>query len=461
MAFIKGFLAGSVVSVVGLSTMAVLLPIEVATQEPQPVVAVAPASVPLRDTSIGSQQPATQPSISTPVAPVRSPAVDPSIARDTGRLPDVTPNTETPSLPARRMAEAESATPLQPTGPEPTTDVSTEAAVTGTQNPERVSVGGGVTLPIANTTPEIVEDDRQASASLPRTDGSGTIQRPSAPQRATVAGSLAPPQAPLSPNQARNPQPRTLEPAGNTFLPERAPIAPGQAPRELYAASFLDTGARPLLSVLLVDAGPDGIATAALSGLQFPVTFAVPVDLPDAAERARAYRAAGFEVMAMVPSDDRGTLSDLSAAEVEERLNAFLDAVPEAIGVLDREGGDIPRDNRVTRAALASVQASGHILVTRRETGFNSVDAIADVDGIPTATVSLVLPVGADGAVIRGELERASVNARSAGGLVVLGRTDRGTITSLFAWVLGSGTRTVDLAPVTALIKRLDDTSEL
>ncbi|MBB5514734.1 polysaccharide deacetylase 2 family uncharacterized protein YibQ [Rubricella aquisinus] len=464
MAFIKGFLTGSVVSIAGLSALAILQPIQIQTAAPEPVVSAAPATpAPQRDASIGSQTTAAQPVISTPAAPSAAPAVDPNIARDTGVLSPVEQITETPPAPAptRRMAEAVAPLPEQPTGPRPAEQVTTQAGISGTANPERVRVGGGATQGLGAPAAQLPDETQQATASLPRTDGSGTILRPSAPQRTSVSSSLAPPSAPASPAPARAPQPRTLETTGNSFLPERTPVAEGQAPRELYAANFADTGARPLLSMLLVDAGEDGLATSALAGFQFPVTFAVPVDLPDAEERARAYRAAGFEVMAMVPRDERGDLSGLSAVEIEARLLAFLEAVPEAIGILDREGGDIPRDNGVTRAALATVAATGHILVTRRETGFNSVDALADVDGIPTATVTIVLPSGAGGDVIRSELNRASVNARSVGGLVVLGRTDRETITSLFTWVLGAGTRTVDLAPVTALVKRLDDAGEL
>jgi polysaccharide deacetylase 2 family uncharacterized protein YibQ len=464
MAFIKGFLTGSVVSIAGLSALAILQPIQVEAPASEPVAAAAPVvPAPRQDTSIGSQTTASQPEISTPAAPAAAPAVDPNIARDTGTLSPVEQITDAPPTPAptRRMAEAVSPLPEQPTGPAPAEQVTTQAGISGTANPERVRVGANSAQGLGAPSAQLPDDNQQASASLPRTDGSGTILRPNAPQRTTVTSSLAPPEAPSSPSSARSPQPRTLETTGNAFLPERTPIAEGQAPRDLYAANFVDTGARPLMSMLLVDAGEDGLATSALAGFQFPVTFAVPVDLPDAETRARDYRAAGFEVMAMVPRDERGNLAGLSAAEVEARLVSFLDAVPEAIGILDRAGGDIPRDNSVTRAALATVQATGHILVTRRETGFNSVDAIADVDGIPTATVSLVLPSGGGGDVIRSELNRASVNARSSGGEVILGRTDRETITSLFTWVLGAGTRTVDLAPVTALVKRLDDAGQL
>ncbi len=70
------------------------------------------------------------------------------------------------------------------------------------------------------------------------------------------------------------------------------------------AEPFETTAGDPLMSIILMDTGQDRdedtIGLAALRSFPYPLSFAVDTGLPDAAERAEAYRAAGYEVLALV-----------------------------------------------------------------------------------------------------------------------------------------------------------------
>ncbi|MEO1422468.1 MAG: divergent polysaccharide deacetylase family protein [Pseudomonadota bacterium] len=230
-------------------------------------------------------------------------------------------------------------------------------------------------------------------------------------------------------------------------------------PWRLHSAAFLDTGDKPLLSVILQDVGEKGIDVSALSGLQFPVTFAVPVDLPDATERAKAYRAAGFEVMAMVPAGPMGDLSNLEGSALKAQLSSFMTEVPEAIGLIDRVDGDIPRDNRLSRAVIEFVAESGHALLAHQSVGIGGLVDLAQRDEIPAAMVERVLYADAGGAELISSLDRGALSARTDGTAVVLGTTEATTLTTLFSWVLNNGPRDVDLAPVSAALNRDRDAS--
>ena len=97
--------------------------------------------------------------------------------------------------------------------------------------------------------------------------------------------------------------------------------AAGQGPAiTRFGQPFANPDDKPLMSVLLMDVGSDlqggEVGIAALRSFPYPLSFAVDVSLPDAAERMKIYRDEGFEVLAMVdlpqgaqPSDAETTLA--------------------------------------------------------------------------------------------------------------------------------------------------------
>lgn len=448
--FGKGVLGGSAISILALAAMSIAVPLEVApVSDPQAPVLPPAQSQTVEDQSVNTA-PATLPQVSEPQVPRAAPAVDPEIPQEEIALAPVEPILSD-SAPLVRREPASSqpvagAAPAQ--APARAASPTASAGVSGTENPGRVDAGTqGVIATLS--------------------DGSGAISRQSLEPQVTITPSAPQPrQAFLAPQEPQRPAPSAppSAPAAAAPPPPPAPAAlpsaavgSGSAPFEVFAASFGDTSNRPVMAVILADAGPEGIEISALSGLSFPVTFAVPSDLPDATERAAAYRAAGFEVMAMMPDGSNGDLRGLDAEGVEAQFARTLETVPEAIGILDRVNGDIPQDTNVSRRAVEILGRTGHALVTHRDQGFNSVDALAAVQNVPSATVFRVLDGDGNTAAVRDALDRAAVQARGTGGVVVLGRTDRETITTLFAWVLGSGgTQSVDLAPVSALMKKLN-----
>lgn len=91
----------------------------------------------------------------------------------------------------------------------------------------------------------------------------------------------------------------------------------------------------PAMSIILVDIGELGPQDAAISQLPFPVTFGVDVLADDAAQRARAYRDKGLEVLAMVGLPEGATPQDAAvildnARATMPSLSAFSTCLPPA-----------------------------------------------------------------------------------------------------------------------------------
>ncbi len=249
-------------------------------------------------------------------------------------------------------------------------------------------------------------------------------------------------EAPLAPGQAES------------TAPPAPPIATGPA-FESFAATYDDTSGKALLAVILIDPGDEGMDRNFLKNLSFPVTFAVPA----AGDRAQfidaEYRQKGFETVAMVPPSGPGTLLRRDRTNVVPDLIAsYRQAVPGAIGLMDFPGGELHQNSRLLRVLAGDLAKSGHAMLTNKQR-INNSDRIAQEAGIAFAKV--LRPIDADGSVpsIRRALERAALTASKAGGAVIVGHSQPETIKTLYEWILSNSARSINVAPVSAVIKRL------
>jgi len=217
-----------------------------------------------------------------------------------------------------------------------------------------------------------------------------------------------------------------------------------------YAAAFENPDGKPLVSVVVVDLGPEagGLAADALANMPFPVTFAVPVGRADAAEAAATFRAAGFEV-AMIP--DR--LPELaSPADVEVAYGAFGAKLPETVAVLEPPDGGFQGSRAQAEQIVAILGEAGRALISF-DRGLDNALRVARREGLPAAVVSRDLDAAGEGPdEIRRALDRAAFRAQQEGSAVVVLRSRPESISTLFAWALEGRAATVALAPVSATI---------
>jgi polysaccharide deacetylase 2 family uncharacterized protein YibQ len=222
-------------------------------------------------------------------------------------------------------------------------------------------------------------------------------------------------------------------------------------PIRRYARAFQNPEGKPLMSIVLMDAGVDldaeAIGLPALSSFPYPISFAVDVSLADAAKRMERYRAEGFEVLAMVDLPAGALPSD---AEVS--ISVTLNGLPEVVGILEGTGEGLQGSREVADQVTGILQASGHGLVTQSK-GLNSMPKLAVKDGVPAAAVFRDFDgVGQKARVIRRFLDQAAFKADQEGGVIMLGRLRPETIEALLVWGLADRAETVALAPVSAVL---------
>ncbi|NRA99473.1 MAG: divergent polysaccharide deacetylase family protein [Rhodobacteraceae bacterium] len=314
-------------------------------------------------------------------------------------------------------------------------------------SPERVAPGG-----LASLAPEVAPE---APVAVPSPD-TDTASAPTDTPAAQPIGVPVPPAEDLAPSVRTNELPQiggapTVEDDGAVEVADTSeeaiePIAtPGEGALRAFRRGFENPGDQPLLSVILVHDETTDLQT--LNGLPFPVSIAVDVARPNAAEIAAQVRADGGEVLMIPALPDGGTPSDIEVA-----LQSNIALIPEAIALMDLPGASFQGNRAAVQQIVEAVTASGHALVTFPR-GLNTAQKLAERDGVPTGLIFRDLEgAGQTNADMRRTLDQAAFRARQQSSVILVGRATPDTVAALTEWALGNRAATVAIAPVSAAI---------
>ena len=203
---------------------------------------------------------------------------------------------------------------------------------------------------------------------------------------------------------------------------------------------------RARLAVVLVHESAAPPDPEALARLPAEVSFAVDGGSANAAEIAAAYRAAGREVV-LIPSIPAGA----QPQDVEVALGANLNAVNEAVAVMDPGTAGFRGDRAAVGQVIAVIADTGHGLITAPR-GLNTAQQIAGRFDVPSALIFDDLGPGTDAGAVSRALDRAAFRARQEEGVILLGRADPATIEGLGDWLQGRNAQSLALAPVSAVL---------
>jgi polysaccharide deacetylase 2 family uncharacterized protein YibQ len=233
-----------------------------------------------------------------------------------------------------------------------------------------------------------------------------------------------------------------------TELPQLAPDGGATTAIARYGAEFANPDNLPLLAVLIIDKGEaaGGLDSETLATIAFPVTIAIDPTQPDAATRAAAYRAAGFEVAILAQSlPPRATASDL-----EVMYQAYREVLPEAALFMGTQNAPFQKNRQAADHLVAMLKPDGMGLVTFGR-GLNPSVGLANEAGLPHAEIYRSIDAeGERSEAIRRALDRAAFEATQNGQAVVLAQSLPETITALFGWA-AEGAKGVAVAPVSAV----------
>ena len=222
------------------------------------------------------------------------------------------------------------------------------------------------------------------------------------------------------------------------------------------AVEFNGATDRPLMAIILQDSGAADDLRRGLLTLSAPITFGVTANLAAAEGIANNYSSKGYEVVAVLPDAGQRVERGMADEDLQALLSGVFDAVPNATTLVDRIDGDLPRDPNLVNASLATLSVTGHALLTHRGSGLNNVPQQAIANGVNSDLVFRVIDEVPDPAAIRQALDRAVLEASKTGKVIVVGRVQPETVTTLFSWLLSPSASSVSIAPVSKVMTGIE-----
>ncbi len=219
-------------------------------------------------------------------------------------------------------------------------------------------------------------------------------------------------------------------------------------PITAFAATFENPDAKPLVALVLIDAGMADLDRAGLAALPFPVSFALdPLD-PATPERAAIYRAAGKEVVMLAT----GIAEGAQASDIEVAFQSMAQGLPEAVAVMDLAEPMFQDRRPLASIVVPVVAAQGRGLLTWDQ-GLNAADQVARREDVAAAVVFRDLAsAGTDSESVRRLLDRAVFKAGQDGRVAVAGEATPDLVAALLEWTVEGRAATVALAPLTAVL---------
>ncbi|SFN75135.1 Uncharacterized conserved protein YibQ, putative polysaccharide deacetylase 2 family [Roseovarius lutimaris] len=412
------------------------------------VVDTAPASPPVTGGAEGLGQ--------APVA--GESAVGVSVGTDSPVLPS--PQAAAPAAPFDEQGLSISTDPAQPAPPDPGEDSAGLGAALKDVSEDAAPEAGTETLP---KTAEAAAPEEAAQDVTPMAGATPEPIEDAAPQVAEQAGEepakTLPPAGTIT-NRAEgvttNRLPAIVDaPEADAPAEAEDPAtaedeAPQAAPGALVAnaVAFENPEAKPLMAIVLVDDGTSPIGLEALQSFPYPLSFAVDANWPGATDAAARYKAAGFEVLALADLP-----AGASATDTEVAMQAYLEAVPQAVAIMEGTGTGLQSDRAATEQLAPILLETGHGLVMHPK-GLNTAQKLMAREGVPSASVFRDFDAkGQDASVIRRFLDQAAFKAgQEETGVIMLGRLRADTISALLLWGLQDRATSVALAPVSAIL---------
>ncbi|GAB4571482.1 MAG: divergent polysaccharide deacetylase family protein [Rhodothalassiaceae bacterium] len=338
----------------------------------------------------------------------------------------------------------------------------------GEETPANASAPAEATLPEASGTPP------QTAPSEPAATGQTGLEQPPGPDgRSTPAETTEP--APLQRDEApvpalalamaELPQEDLVEIRDGRHLPKIA--ADGRQPWRVYRRPFMGARGRPIIAILIQEIGQSRQPTdAAIDRLPGEVTLALSPYARDIEAVAARARAAGHELLLMVPMEplrypenDPGPLTLLvgaPAVETIDRLQTAMSRFEGYVGLVNHMGSRFTADEDAMLPVLEEAKRRGLLFVDARATPDSVAAGMARALSMPVLSNDRYIDNEPSADEIDRQLAELVLLATERGAALGIGRPLPVTIERIARWTEGLDARGVALAPVSALIDIAD-----
>ncbi|MHC8509594.1 MAG: divergent polysaccharide deacetylase family protein [Rhodospirillales bacterium] len=217
---------------------------------------------------------------------------------------------------------------------------------------------------------------------------------------------------------------------------------------------------------MIDDVGLNRARTKEIIALDAPLTLSFLTYAGHLPEQTRAARARGHETMLHVAMEPMGRdadpgpgalLTSHSEAEILRRLRAGLGRFEGIAGVNNHMGSRFTAERASLMTVMAELGARGLFFLDSRTSARSVAAGVASEFGVPFAVRDVFLDDAADSKTTAQRLAETEALARRQGHAVAIGHPRDATLAALRAWIPQARARGVVIAPVSAVIRRLED----
>jgi polysaccharide deacetylase 2 family uncharacterized protein YibQ len=242
--------------------------------------------------------------------------------------------------------------------------------------------------------------------------------------------------------------------------------ADGAESWQIYARPYDDTDPRPQVALVIGDLGLNRAQTHQALQLPGSVTLAFSPYADGLQEWVRQARAAGHEVLLEMPmeppnypADDpgpRALLTSLGPTQNLDRLDWLLSRFQGYVGVIENMGGRFSTSPLHIEPVLTVLKRRGLMYISRRRNLDSlSREIAADID-LLSVGIDIEVDIDPSTREIDQRLSAAENRARRTGAAIAGARPYPATFEAVRAWMEELESRDAVLAPVTAVIARLE-----
>ncbi|BDW88826.1 divergent polysaccharide deacetylase family protein [Thalassospira tepidiphila] len=242
-----------------------------------------------------------------------------------------------------------------------------------------------------------------------------------------------------------------------------ATVGPTNQPWQKYAALTQDTGDKPVIAIVIDDAGLDQPRTAKTVDLPGPITISYLPYARDLQAQVNAARKAGHEVMLHMPMEpssasvDPGPHALLASYDRQKILNEMswmLDRFDGYVGVNNHMGSKFTADPERMRVVMEVMKSRGLMFLDSRTSADSVGYSTASSFGVPAITRDIFIDDADDAAKIADMLARTENVARKQGFAIAIGHPRDLTIGALHKWIPEIQAKGFVLVPITDVLRR-------
>ncbi len=239
--------------------------------------------------------------------------------------------------------------------------------------------------------------------------------------------------------------------------------AGNDVPWRKYAALTPETGQKPVIAIVIDDAGLDQPRTARTVDLPGPITIAYLPYARDLQPQVNAARKAGHEVMLHMPMEpssksvDPGPhalLADYDRQTIINEMNWMLDRFDGYVGVNNHMGSKFTSDPERMKIVMEVMKSRGLMFLDSRTSAKSVGYSTANAFGVPAITRDIFIDDADDAAKIADMLARTETVARKQGFAIAIGHPRDLTIGALQKWIPEILAKGFVLVPITDVLRR-------